>query len=133
MEQDAAATDRRALPVIALGVLVAAVPLLLFSSAGDGGPITFVFRMIQSVAALGGVSVAGIGYYSYRTGALRPAATVGLSIVGLALVGAIGGLIELSSGRFVPVPVWLLAAAGAIGGSATIASRCTDDNSSRAG
>ena len=103
------ADDRRALPVVVLGILVAVVPVLLVPFPGDGGPITFAVRVMQGIAVIVGVGVMGTGYYSYRTGDLRPSVAAGSSILGLTLVGVVGGIVETTSGRFVPLWTWLLA------------------------
>ena len=106
--------DRRALPVVVLGifiVLIAVIPFLLIPSPGGGGPITFAVRFMQGIAALVGLGVTATGIYSYRTGNLRPAMAVGITIVGLVIVGAVGGLVETTGGPLIPVWVWLIAAA----------------------
>ena len=109
------ANDRRALLVVGLGLLVAVAPFLLVPAPGDGGPITFVVRLAQVVAVLVGLGVAGTGYRAYRTGDLRPAAAIGLSVVALTLVGAVGGLFETSGGPLISIPAWLLAGIVAVG------------------
>lgn len=107
--------DRRAIPVIVLGIFVALLPFLFLPSPGDGGPITFVVRLMQGIALLAGIGVIYSGYYSYRTRNLRPAIAVGSSIIGLVVVGAVGGYVETSGGPLIPIWVWFLAAIVVIG------------------
>lgn len=118
--------DRRALPVVVLGILVAFVPFLLVPSPGSGGPITFAVRFMQTIAALVGVGVVGSGIYSYRTGNLRPAATAGSTVVGLILVGGIGGIVEMTGGPLIPIWIWALAALFVIGISLVVTHRLVD-------
>ncbi|MFB6174268.1 MAG: hypothetical protein ABEI39_06460 [Halobacteriales archaeon] len=125
MEHRTGATgrDRRALPVVVLGVLVAVVPVVLLLSPGDGGPVTVAVRLLQAVGALAGHLVAAAGAYSYWTGDLRPAAAAGTATVGLVAVGAVGALIETAGGPLVPIPAWLVAAAAVVVASLRLASR----------
>lgn len=101
--------DRRALPVSVLGLLAAIAPIILFPVPGDGGPITFGVRLVQAIAGVVGLGVAVTGVYSYRTGDLRPAIAATATIVGLAIVGAVGSYVETTGGPLAPVWVWLLA------------------------
>lgn len=120
------AQDRRALPVVVLGILVASVPFLLVPSPGSGGPITFAVRLVQTIAALVGVGVVASGIYSYRTGNLRPAATAGSTVVGLILVGGTGGIVETTGGLLIPIWVWALAALSVVGVSLVVTDRLVD-------
>ena len=130
VESNQPANDRRAIPVVLLGVLVAVVPVLLVPFPGDGGPITFVVRIMQGIAVIIGIGVVGVGYHSYRTGDLRLSLAVGSSILGLTLVGVIGGLVETSGGPLIPRWVWLLAAIVVVGLSVALAYRLTDSGQS---
>ena len=115
--------DRRALPAVVIGVLVAITPLLLLPAPGDGGPITFAVRLMQVIAASIGLAVAATGVYSYRTRDLRPAMVATTTIVGLVIVGVVGGLVEITGGLLVPVWAWLLAATLVILGSLAVTYR----------
>lgn len=114
-EQIQPADDRRAIPVVVLGILVAVVPFLLVPFPGDGGPITFAVRLMQGIAVVVGVGVMVAGYHSYRTGDLRPSVAAASSILGLTLFGVVGGIVETTGGPFVPVGVWLLSAILVVG------------------
>lgn len=104
------ARERRALPVIVLGILVVVVPVLLVPSPGDGGPITFEVRLMQAIAAVIGLAVAATGVYSYRTGNLGPAMAAGTTVAGLVMVGIVGGVIGTAGGPLVPIRAWALSA-----------------------
>lgn len=96
------------LAVIVLGILVAVLPLLFLPESS--GPVAFAIRLMQGIAVLVGVGVVGTGFYSYRTGNPRPAVATALTILGLVLVGAIGGLVETSGGPLIPVWAWVVSA-----------------------
>ena len=115
--------DRRALPVVLLGILIAIVPLILAPSPGGGGPITFVVRLMQAIAVLVSLGVVATGVYSYRTGNLRPAVAAATTIIGLLIVGVVGGLIETTGGPLIPIWVWVLAAVVAISASLAVTYR----------
>ena len=115
--------DRRALPVVLLGTLIAIVPLILVPSPGDGGPITFGVRLLQAIAVLVGLGVGTTGVYSYRSGNLRPAVAAAMTIIGLLIVGVVGGLVETTGGPLIPIWVWILAAVVAISASLAVTHR----------
>ncbi|KTG09464.1 hypothetical protein AUR64_16955 [Haloprofundus marisrubri] len=119
------ANDRRALPIVVFGVLVALAPLMLAPFPGGGGPITFIVRLVQGLAVVVGIGVVGAGYRSYRTGKFRFSLAVVLSILSLILVAGIGGLVETSANLFIPIGVWLLAISVVVGLSVVLAFRLT--------
>lgn len=102
-EKGPSTRDRRALPVVVLGLLVSIVPVLLVPSPGSGGPITFAVRLMQAIAVLAGLGVVATGIYSYWTGNLRPAVTTGATVIGLVLVGVVGGFVEMTGGPLIPI------------------------------
>jgi ABC-type amino acid transport system permease subunit len=101
--------DRRAIPVIGLGILLIFAPLFALPSAGDG-PIAVVVGLMQAIAAAVGLVVAATGLYSHRTGDLRPAVAAAVTVVGLLGLGVVGAVVELSVGRLIPIWAWFLAA-----------------------
>ena len=115
--------DRRALPVVVLGILIAIIPFILAPSPGEGGPMTFVVRLLQAIAVLVGLGVVTTGVYSYRTGNLRPAVAAATTIIGLLIVGVVGGFVETTGGPLIPILVWILAAAVTISASLAVTYR----------
>ncbi|ELZ15593.1 hypothetical protein C478_05089 [Natrinema thermotolerans DSM 11552] len=107
--------------MLVLGLLVAAGPVLALPFPGDGGPITFAMRALQVATALIGAGVAWTGYYSYRTGRLRPSVAVGATVLGWMFVGVAGGLIETATAFFVPIWVWVVGALAVAGVSVLLA------------
>lgn len=101
--------SRRALPVIALGMLVVFVPFIISPFPGSGGPITVAIRVIQAIASVVGLGLVAVGLYSYRTGNLRPAGVAVTPVVGVLIVGIAGGVIEMTSGQLVPIWAWFSA------------------------
>lgn len=101
--------DRRALLVVVFGILVATIPFVLVPPSSPGDPVAFAVLLVQVIVAVVGLGVAATGVYSYRTGDLRPAIAATTTIVGLVIVGAVGGLVEMAGGPLVPIWVWLLA------------------------
>ncbi len=104
-----AGPDRRAIPVIVLGLLVMFAPLFVLPGADDG-PMAVAVGFMQAIAAAVGLVVAATGLYSHRTGDLRPAVAAGATVIGLLGVGAAGAVIELTVGRLVPIWAWFVAA-----------------------
>ncbi|WP_232819786.1 hypothetical protein [Haloprofundus halophilus] len=100
--------NRIPLAVIALGILVAVLPLLLLPKSS--GPMAFVIRLLQVIAVIVGLGVVGAGFYSYRTGNLQLAVTTGLTVIGLVLVAALGGIVETRGNLFIPIWAWFVSA-----------------------
>lgn len=113
--------------VCLLGAVVAVGPLAAVPSPGEGGPITLAVRTMQAAVLAVGAAVAGTGVYTYRTGDRRPALAAAGVVAGLALVFGVGALVELRTGAFVPVPVWVLTTALAVVVPALLAYRCVGD------
>lgn len=94
--------------VVILGVLVAVLPLMFLPKSS--GPVAFAVRLMQGIAGVVGLCVIGAGFYSYRTGNLRPGVATGLTVIGLILVGALGGIVETSGGPLIPIWAWFMSA-----------------------
>lgn len=102
------ADTRIPLAVIALGILVAVLPLFLLPESS--GPVAFAISVLQGLAVLAGFGVVGAGLYSYRTGNPRPAVATALTLLGFALIGAVGALVETSGGPLIPIWAWVVSA-----------------------
>lgn len=98
--------NRISLAVVALGILVAVLPLLLLPESS--GPVAFAIKLMQAIAVIVGLGVVGAGFYSYRTENLRPAVATGLIVIGLLLLGALGGIVETSGGPLIPIWAWFV-------------------------
>lgn len=125
---DQSVDDRRAIPVVVLGLLVGVGPILYVPFPGDGGPITFIVRALQIIAFLFGVCIMGIGYHSYRTGKIRIATAIGSSTVGVAAVVVLGRITESSVGLLIPFWTWITAITVVVGLSVMATFRLTDPN-----
>ena len=115
--------DRRALPVVVLGLLVGIVPSLAVRPPDDGGPVVVGVYVFWVVAGLVGLGTVAAGLRSYRTGDLRPAMTAATTVTGLVLVIAIGALVETSGGPLIPLWAWLVAGALAVGVALAVTNR----------
>lgn len=98
--------------VLCLGVLIAILPLIFLPSSS--GALIFPVLIMKFLGVMVGVSVAGTGLYSYRTGNHQTAMITGLSVIGLLIVGIIGGFIETSSGYLIPIGLWMLSTTSVI-------------------
>lgn len=116
--------DRLPLLVSALGVLVVVFPVAYLPSSS--GAVAVVVLAAKGIGVAAGLAVVGVGLYSYRTGDHRPAAVAGSVVVGLVVVGAIGGLVESVSGRFVPIWVWFSSAVLVVGAAPILTYRFVD-------
>ena len=116
--------DWRALPVMVLGILIAIAPVVAVPFP-EAGALTFVIRFAQVVGIVVGAGVAFVGYRSYRTGDLRPSAALGLSVVGVGVVGVVGNAIEQTSG-LIPLWVWGVAAIAVVVMAVLLAYRVMD-------
>ncbi|PSP85092.1 hypothetical protein BRC83_04070 [Halobacteriales archaeon QS_1_68_17] len=100
--------DRRPLPLVLVGVLLAVVPAVALYSPADRGPVGVAVLVVQALALVVGLSVAGVGYYSARTGNPAPALWVAVALAWLAVLGVAGALVETRGGPLVPIPVWVV-------------------------
>lgn len=103
--------DRWPLILSVAGVLIAAVPVIVLHSPSDRGGIGFAMLVVQVITTVVGLSVVGVGYYSYRTQRFRPAIRVSLLLVCLGIVGIVGAQVETTGGPLVPIWAWGLAIA----------------------
>lgn len=104
----------RGLPALValLGLLVAVLPLLYLPSSS--GPVAFAVLVMKAIGVVVGLGVIGVGLYSYRTGNPQPAMATGSAVVGLVVVGIVGGFVETTGGRLVPIWVWALSAVSVV-------------------
>ncbi|EMA55495.1 MULTISPECIES: hypothetical protein [Halococcus] len=127
MNQDGRLTssngDRRILPVIVLGVLVAIVPLFAIHPPSESRRIAVAVRVFQAISVAVGLGVISTGVYSYRTRNLQPAVTAATTVLGLVVVIVTGSLIELTGGPLIPIWGWVLAALLAIGIALAVTNR----------
>ena len=117
------AGDRRALPVVVLGLLVGIVPSLTVRPPDGGGPVVVGVYALWVIAGVVGLGTVAAGLRSYRTGDFRPAMTAATTVTGLIAVIAIGGLVETSGGPLIPLWAWLAAGALAVGVALAVTNR----------
>lgn len=118
-ESRTASLDQIPILVSLLGLLIAVLPLLLLPSSS--GALLFPVLIMKFLGVVVGVGVAGTGFYSHRTGNLRPALFTGSAVVGLLVVGIVGGLVEWTGGPLVPIWLWILSAVFAMGIAVAVA------------
>lgn len=115
--------DRRLLPVIGFGLLVAIVPLVAIHPPRDSERIAVAVRVFQAIAMVVGLGVSATGVYAYRTRTPRPAVTAATTVLGLVAVVVSGSLIEVTGGPLIPIWGWVLAALLAVGIALPVANR----------
>ena len=100
-----ATVDRLSYLVISLGLLVALLPIAyLGSPGGELHELTMPALIMQSAGLVIGIGVICIGYCSKMSGKVLPALVTGSFVIGLAVVGFVAAIIEMS-GNFL-IPIW---------------------------